>query len=380
MKVLEVIPFFSPKFGGSISVCYQLCRWLAARGHEVTVLTTDFGYDAGYSDALSGVTVIPFHHYASLGLFIYSPGMNRWLDSHIREYDLVHLHNYRSYQNNQACRYAKKYGIPFILQPHGSFPRVLEKEGLKKLYDLVWGDDIIRHARKIIAVSDCEALQFRDAGIPDRKISIIPNGLNLLPPEELLLPGRFRESLDLGNTRIVLFVGRIHKIKGIDFLIHAFHGFLQKWEGEKVVLIIAGPDGGYRRILEDLVTDLNLSASVLILDHLSDAGRAYLDADLLVYPSRYEIFGLVPLEALLYGTPVIVTDGCGCGELVHKAGCGYLVRFGDTDGLADTILHALNHREENRRMVERGQQYIAANLSWEHIETLFEEVYLECLR
>ena len=114
---------------------------------------------------------------------------------------------------------------------------------------------------------------------------------------------------------------------------------------------------------------------VHIIDHLSEVGEAYYDADLLIYPSEYEIFGLVPFEALLYGTPVIVTDDCGCGEFVRKGKCGYTVRFGDIEGLSDMIGYALSHPDENWRMVHNGQRYIKETLSWEYVVRLFEEVY-----
>jgi glycosyltransferase involved in cell wall biosynthesis len=81
------------------------------------------------------------------------------------------------------------------------------------------------------------------------------------------------------------------------------------------------------------VEQLGLSDKVRFIGFMSPLAAAYQDADVLVYPSTYEIFGLVPFEALLCGTPVIVTDDCGCGEIIKEAGCGYLVHYGDVAGL-----------------------------------------------
>lgn len=380
MKILQVIPFFSPSFGGSVTSPYHLSRWLAMRGHEVTVLTTDYQFDPGYADSLKNITVVPVHSPANLGLFIYSPGIAAWLKSNIKAFDLIHLHNFRSYQNNIVSKYAYLHHIPYIVQPHGSFPRIMQKERLKRLYDLLWGDDILKHAKKIVAVSHSEEAQFRDAGIPDWKIQIIPNGINLLSVSDRTHKGEFRERLGLQGKRIILFVGRIHKIKGIDFLIHAFNSFVKSRDADDVVLVIVGPDDGYRVVLENLIGELGLSCRVTLVDYLSTVGLAYQDADLLVYPSRYEIFGLVPLEALLYGTPVIVTNGCGCGEIVMEAGCGYLVRFGDVSGLSEMMGYVLNHPEENSRKVKNGQRYIEANLSWESVVKQMEDTYTACLQ
>jgi len=90
----------------------------------------------------------------------------------------IHLHNFRSYQNNIVCKYAREFDAPYIVQPHGSLPRIVERKGLKQLYDLVWGSDILQHASKIVAVSRSEVEQSKQAGIPDEKIAMIPNGIS----------------------------------------------------------------------------------------------------------------------------------------------------------------------------------------------------------
>ncbi len=118
---------------------YHLSHWLARKGHEVTIITTDYRYDQDYARSLRNVEVIPFKRISNLGLFLYSPGIKGWLRSNISKYDIVHLHNFRSYQNTVVSTYAKKHGIPYLVQPHGSLPRMVEKEGLKQLYDRVWG-------------------------------------------------------------------------------------------------------------------------------------------------------------------------------------------------------------------------------------------------
>jgi len=87
----------------------------------------------------------------------------------------------------------------------------------------------------------------------------------------------------------------------------------------------------------------------------------------------------VPFEALLCGTPVIVTDDCGCGEIVEKAECGYLVRYGDVTGLGRMIRFALEHPDVNERMVEAGRRYIEEHLAWESVVKQVEEMYENCI-
>ena len=125
---------------------------------------------------------------------------------------------------------------------------------------------------------------------------------------------------------------------------------------------------------------MGIGNKVKFVDYISNVSEAYADADLLVYPAIYEIFGLVPFEAIICGTPVIVTDDSGCGEIVKEADCGYLVRYGDVESLKNQILYVLNNPDEAKKKVMQGQKYIYNNLTWDKIVTKVEEVYENCIR
>jgi len=375
MKILQVVAYFAQRRGGNINVCYNLSKELSKLGYDVTIITADYRHDQDYAQSLKNVEVIPFRRIAKLGPFLYTPGMKGWLKENISKYDVVHLHDFRSYQSSVVYRYAKKFDVPYIIQPHGTLLRIVERKSLKQLYDIVWGNNVRRHASGLIAVSGSEVEQFRQAGIPEKKISLIPNGIDhaslTTPP-----PTRqFREQYDIHEKHIILYVGRLHKRKGIDVLIHAFNSFLQSWAGDNVVLVIVGPDGGYQSVLKDLVGQLGLADKVRFIGFIPSLTAAYQDADVLVYPSVYEIFGLVPFEALLCGTPVIVTDDCGCGEIIKEAECGYLVHYGDVVGLNGALKFALENPDVSRRMVEAGRRYIEENLAWESVVRQVGEMY-----
>ena len=108
--------------------------------------------------------------------------------------------------------------------------------------------------------------------------------------------------------------------------------------------------------------------------------QAYVDADVVVYPSVYEIFGLVPFEAILCGTPVIVTDDCGCGQLIAKLKCGFVVREGRAAELNEKIEHLFNNPTEGKEMTTRGKKYIEDNLAWSKIVLEVESTYENCIR
>jgi glycosyltransferase involved in cell wall biosynthesis len=379
MKILQDIPFFSPLFGGSVTVAYDLSKELAKRDHEVTIITSVLNFDPHYADTIrsEGVTVISFHCIANLWSFLYTPSLKVWLEKKLKEFDIVHLHNFRSYQNAIVRPYAMKYGIPYIMQAHGSVLPFFEKQNLKKLYDFFWGKKTLNDAAKLIAVSYIEKDQYLKMGIPENKIVIIENGIDVSKYETLPERGKFKKRFGIpSEKKIILYLGRLHKRKGIDFIIDGF----SLLSDQDVLLVIAGPDDGYRNALVQRTNKLRNAGNVLFVEELSNEQKneAFVDADVLVYPERMEIFGLVPFEALMCGTPVIVSDDSGCGEIVKRVNCGLLVKFGDSNQLKDQINLLINNPKIVDIFQTNGQAYIQKNLNWADLIEKFEHLYDSC--
>jgi glycosyltransferase involved in cell wall biosynthesis len=311
MKILQAISYLNPKFGGDVNVCVYLSRDLVKRNHEVTILTTDFAFDTAYADALraEGVTIIPIPCIFNLGLFLYSPAIRPWLENNLKTFEIIHLHNFRSYQNTMIRAYAVKSKIPYIIQAHGSVLPFFEKQILKKLYDFVWGDKILSDASTVIALTQTEADQYLTMGVPKNKIEIIPNGLDFTQFLPLPAKSDFRSKYNIPvNDKIILFLGRIHRIKGLDLLLAAYLELLG--ELPECQLVIVGPDDNYLSTLEDRIIKLGITKKPLITGPLYGVEKfsAYVDADVYVLPSHYETFSIGLLEAMYFGTPVIITD------------------------------------------------------------------------
>jgi glycosyltransferase involved in cell wall biosynthesis len=325
MKILQVIPYFPPAyaFGGPVKAAYQISKELVKRGHEVVVYTTDAkNLDSRLNvEPVKFVDGIKVHYVRNLSLMLIK-GSKLFITTEIglrakeiREFDIVHLHEYRTYQNIIIHRYAKKYGVPYVLQAHGSLPRIMAKQWLKRIYDALFGYTLLRDASKVIALSGVEAEQYKGMNVPEEKIVTIPNGIDLSEYTNLPLKGCFREKFGIkGKEKIVLYLGRIHKIKGLDILVKAFAKVIE--DLGDVRLVVVGPDDGYLNELKALINALKIEDNVLILDPLygDDKLEAYVDADVYVLPSRYETFPMSLLEAVACGTPVILTKNCGVAE------------------------------------------------------------------
>jgi glycosyltransferase involved in cell wall biosynthesis len=375
LRILQVIEFFTPRMGGSVQAAYQTARHMAGRGHQVTLCSSDFGEaDPAFPD--TPFEVLRFHSLLSRWGFYLTPGLVPWAWGHLREFDLVHLHNLRTFQNLVIGNLALRFGVPYVISPHGSFPKLDARQTAKQVFDALFGNRLMRGARTLIAVSQFEARQFAAAGFPADKINLIYNGLDLDDFFSLPERGSFRQKLNVPTqAKIVLFLGRIHRLKSVDFLIEAFACLSKEVGG--AYLVIAGPDDGDRRRLETLVAAKNIGHRVRFTGPLFDQGKlaAYVDADVLVSPGAYEMFGLVSLESLLCGTPIVVTQGTALAEMVAHAGAARLVTFGDVESLSMAIASTLEHPEEAQKMVRSGQQFIRRRLQWKTISTEIEALY-----
>lgn len=379
MRILQVMQFLTPTRGGSVTVPYDLIKALRKQGHEITLITTDFEYDPEYARALEGVEVLVFPCFANIGLFLYSPAMAGWLKRNLASFDVVHLHNFRTYQNIIVLRHARKKGIPLVVQAHGSAAIVEGKGTLKRAYDLLWGKKLIEHAKACVAVSDMEIPDYLELGADSTTIKVIPNGLwpdNLRP---VAPRGEFRRAIGLGHDdKLILYVGRLNRRKGVDVLINVFA--LLRRDRKDAYLVIAGPDDGYEQKLKDIARTSGVESFIRFVGYIPDRASAYADADVLVYPSRHEIFGMVPFEAILCGTPVVVSNDCGCGQMIANASCGLAVPPGAEEALVSAIDKIIDDDHGAHEMVENGQRYIVENLDWNSIVQRVEEIYRDVIK
>lgn len=390
MKILQVTPYFNPAwaYGGPPRTVYELSKALAKRGHEVIVYTTDAFDNNSRIDVksspvhLEGLEVYYFRNLSNYlawnhQLFI-SSDMVKVFRTQIHSFDIVHLHMYRTFQNVMAHYYCKKFGVPYIVTAHGSMPNIIRKIWLKSFFDRIYGHKIVRDAECFVGVSKAETSQYMAFGVPENKITTIPNGIDIYNYQNLPKTGYFKERLGLNNRKIVLYLGRINARKGLDFLLRSF----KQMNRNDVVLILVGGDDGYGEYLKKLAKDLGIESRIIFLEPITHPNKLnmFIDADVVVYPAIYEIFGLVPFEAILCNKPVIVTDDCGCGDIMKKSDGGYIVKYNDVKGLSDMMGYILDNPEEASIKVQHGKEYIMKNLNWNVIAAQTEDLYADVLK
>ena len=380
MKILQVIAYFTPQKGGDVNVCYNLSKQLARRGHEVTIITSDFEFDKEYAASIEkdGVKVIPFHCIANICAFLVTPSIGKWLNDNINKFDLIHLHNFRSYQNNMVCHYAVKHSVPYIVQAHGSVLPYFAKIQLKKLYDLVWGNKILRDAAKAIALTSTEVNQYIKMGVDENKLELIPNGIELSQYRNLPSYGDFKNQLNINsNEKVILFLGRIHKIKGLDLLLDSFADLLREIRDCK--LIIVGPDDGYLTTLKKQTVDLGIENRVLFTGPLygPDKLKAYIDADVFVLPAVYDCFSVTLLESMACGTPIVTTNNGDKLDWIHNR-VGIVVDYDKTQ-IRNATHKILTDDALRKSFGEEGKRLVRDIYNWDNIVQELIELYEKLL-
>ncbi len=253
-----------------------------------------------------------------------------------------------------------------------------EKQLLKRCFDIVWGDKILDKAEKVIALTEDEVVEYSKMGVPRDKIVIIPNGIDLTLYNCLPSKGAFKSKYGIPQEeKIVLFLGRVHKIKGIDLLIEAFSTLFT--EMPNVTLVIVGPDDGYLEELQKQIMQLDIAEKIVFTGPIYGEEKlsAYVDADVYVLPSLYESFPNTVLEAWACGTPVIVTESCAISTAVREAG---IVVKRDSTELTEGIKKILLDDTLSRDCCRNGEALIKNVFNIDSVTKKIEDCYCQVIR
>ncbi len=385
MKILHVFDFFSPVHGGgTVDLLYRIALSQSRRGDEVVIYTSDFELDRAFINSVSGVAVHPLPGWFKIGATQVTPGIISAARKNLKNFDIIHLHCFRSFQNVVIHHYAKKYGLPYILDAHGSTPRLAAGKNspmviFKWFYDVFFGYQAMRDAGRLIAQTRVGVDEYRNLGADEENVTLIHPPIDIDEFRDLPEPGTFRSRYNISSLKVVMFLGRINWIKGIDFLVKSFARMAS--QTRDWLLVIVGPDDGHKKNIEKLVTELGISNRVIFTGFLGGKEKlaALVDADALVQPSIYEQGARVSLEAIMCHTPVIASKNTGLGETIEAMEAGYVVEYGDTSGLIEAIRNTLDNPVAAQARTQKAGEYIKANLSVASQTEKYEKVYREVI-
>lgn len=383
MNILQTTPHFFLSWEKSkpAELYFELSKALFNRGHNVTIYTTDIFNRNSLNHKnkninLSGISVYEFKSIGWYPFFI-SYDIIQSLAKTLTKFDIIHIHEYRTFQSIVIHYYAKKSKVPYVIHAHGALSTNIGKSTSKKLYDLFFGQRILKDAAKVIAITEIEAEQYESMGIPREKIEIIPNGVDSSEFQNLPSRGLFRKKLGISDKeKIILYLGRLDQTKGIDILIQTFAEISTEIYDSKLVII--GKDYGFKPQLLDLVDKLKLNDKVIFTGFLekTEKKEALIDADVFVTPS-FSGFPHTFLEACACGTPIVTTDRFDYLDWIDNK-VGYIVKYNQND-LKNAISKILTDSMLRSSLSTECKKTVNENFDWHVIVRNLERVYQESI-
>jgi glycosyltransferase involved in cell wall biosynthesis len=390
VKVAQVSTRFPPGPGGVERHVDEVARRLAARGRSVEVFTSDLYRefpmqrlppDVPREETRDGVPIHRLRVWSLPGELHYPffRGLERALAR--RGPEIVHAHTFGTNQVAVARRHRAHTGTPFVLTAH--FHPIWSIEGgwlrhrIRGFYDRRLAGPLVATASRVLVQTREEERLLRSLRLHLPPVEIVPPGYSPLPapPEGPAFQDRFHIA-----GPYALFVGRLASNKGLVELVTAFATLAR--DDREANLVFVGADGGQRANVEARVRGFGLEGRVHVLGHVPDEAMlaaAYREATVTVLPSEYEAFGLVLLESLAQGTPVIASRVGGIPEVVEDGRSGLLVPPKDANALADALRKVFADPALARRLGHHGRTETVPRFTWDRLVDRLDAIYREVL-
>jgi glycosyltransferase involved in cell wall biosynthesis len=387
MRVLQIISSVADVHGGASTAIWTTMEALRRRGVRADLVTTD---EDGPGRRLN-VPLGTFTHHGEhrvcyfphrLDRYTTSWPMARWLLAHVRDYDVVHVHGLFRFVNGAAAYAAMLRNVPYVLTLHntlGAWGMRNRRPLLKRLSIGLIEGRIIDRARKVHLCSADELRQVSLVRQLGARSVVFPLGADLsIGPSLTSVDTPEHESIlqAFQGRQIVLFLSRIHRIKGLDRLLSAF-AQIQAAHPEAVLVVAGSGDVALTTSLHEQARQLGIEQRIHWLGFVQGRLKSELlaRAAVFVLPSHSENFGYAVVEALLAGLPVVTTDQVPSGEFVIAARAG-IVCDGTPERLAHAITEMLRLPEETRRALGlRASSDVRRQLSLETFGESLEQLY-----
>ncbi len=397
MRILHVIGSLDPSVGGPAVAALELCRELARCGEQVSLYTTNARFAGngriGRSKVATNTPVnidgveVSYFSFAGPKLYPWSRPMWRALRDNVAKFDVVHIHSLYLFHSAAAAFFCRRYRVPFVIRPHGTLdPYLRQRHRLRHwLYEsLVERQSLAAAAAIHFTATEEMDLALRCGPLDKLRVAsrchMIPNGIVLPGPLAQQSDAAQRQALlqrfpELRGRRLVLFLGRINLVKGLEILTQAFARLCR--QRTDAHLVIAGPDneGRGRLVRQWLEAEGILDRTTFTGMLVGAEKRAAFDlAATFVLPSYSENFAIAAVEAMAHGLAVIISNRVKIWREVADARAGIVINC-DPAELAAAIAHILEDDQARREMGERGRQLAVTRFTWPIVTAQVLDLY-----
>jgi glycosyltransferase involved in cell wall biosynthesis len=372
LKVLHVIPSVAPRYGGPSRAVIEMCRALRKRGIDTLIATTD----ADGGDRLKVELGRPVLYEAEPAMFFsrqgseaykYSRSFASWLDAHVNDFDVVHIHAVFSHACIAAGRACRREGVPYVVRPLGTLdPWSLGQKRLRKRVFWHLGVRQLLEGAAAIHYTTVAERALAEESLHLTSGVVIPLGVEAelfdqteeMEPETSALP-----SMDLPY---VLVLSRLHQKKGLEVLLRAFLSLVRRPEFGKWNLVLAG-DGekAYVDSLKSLTESCGGNGNVRFAGWIDGKRRRTMlrQASLLALTSYQENFGQCAAEALACGVPVIVSQHVNLAPEIEAVNAGWITAL-EPEAIERTLAEALGNAERRAQRGSAGREFVRSHFSW----------------
>lgn len=358
-----------PEWGGPTKVVSELTQTLAQKGIQPSIFTV---FTHRYNKTLvqpNGVELKAFPEPLFGKIWAtYSPTLQSELYKSAKNYDLIHIHELWGYAHFAAHRAALAAEIPYIITVHGALDkwRLNISSFRKKIYTHFIQRNSFEKAAAIHALVEEEINEIRQYASVNN-IFVIPNGINLRDYAALPSPTQFEQQYpELKNKMVILFMGRIHFMKGLDILAKSFGNIVK--QNPKAHLVIAGPENNsYKKEIIATLEKGNALKSTTFTGMIQGKEKlsALSRADIFVLPSYSEGFSMSIIEALACSLPVVITTGCKFTSII-KNNAGFVIDP-NAEQLTNKISVLLNSEALRSQMGANGKMLVSRDYTWDSI-------------
>lgn len=381
LRTLHIIDRFDRRLGGSMQATIEVARFLAKQGESAEVAgTVSVNDDLSHLDSLGEVLKIHRFDQSFPKRYAQSKAFNRWLVDAIGDYDLVEIHAIFSGVSMAAARICRQTGKPYLVRPHGSLdPFDLKKHSLlKRFVGPLFVRPMLEGATAVLLTAQLEAARMATYGANVRKVVLsLPVALS----EQRGDADGFRNKHGIpGDAQVVLFLSRVDYKKGLDYLIPALAQLKREFPALWFVLAGSGTPAftaSVHRWLEvhrvrPFTTELGFVVGQEKLD-------AFAAADVFALPSRNENFGIVNIEAMHAGLPLLISNEVYICREIEEAGAGMICKP-SVESVITKMREMLSGAVDLKAMGKQGRELVRSRYQPEVATEALMKLYADILR